>query len=62
MTISIPTVTKTNLTAFHSNEDGVQGYRLSVGVTSVFLAEADADALARYMLFAEPATPSPQGD
>jgi hypothetical protein len=55
MTISIATVTHQQLTAYHHEQDGVKGYRVVIGTASVFIPEAEADKLARYMLFTPPA-------
>ena len=55
MTIAIPTTTKGSVTAYHREQDGQPGYGIQVYGTYFWLAEADADALARYFLFkAEP--------
>jgi hypothetical protein len=51
MTISIPTTTKSTVTAYHHEQDGVKGYILNFASTIVFLTEGDADKLGRYFLF-----------
>lgn len=51
MTISIPAKTKTAVVAYHYTQDEVPGYILQVGPAQLFIEEAAADKLARYMLF-----------
>lgn len=55
MSISIPSTTSSNVAVErHEKEDGSKGYLLQIaGATQVFIAEADADRLARFLLFGE---------
>ena len=55
MTIAVPTTTVSSITVYHHTQDGVKGYMFSVpGNMPQFVTEAEADKLARYMLFEQP--------
>jgi len=53
MTIQVQTTTKSAVLVYHHTQDDVKGYIFNVGGTIVFVAEGEADKLARYMLFAD---------
>lgn len=57
MTLEVPAkVHQPRVLLYHDVFEGEKGYRMNIigTTTSVFIAEADGDKMARYMLFKEP--------